>query len=276
MQQPGVPLPTTAKRPEFTAPHGGSPLLVAARQGAHRCLGVMARNGADLANDPQLLYEAIGAGYPQCVEVILSSYPSDDAKRKVLTEPNRDGYYPVHQAVLAGECGQMIPLLHRHGANINVATDAKSRSPNATPLQLAVQISSSIAIVELVKLGADLTVVDDNGYSLLHMAASEYPSPHCVGALLQAGCQVAARHPLSGETPLHLAADPNPSSYTSGYHRSSLTLDALKVLLRNEYGDDDLGLDVRDASGLTPLQQACKKSYNDSRIKMLLRAHCGE
>lgn len=84
----------------------------------------------------------------------------------VASEPLYEGDYLLHQAVKHFDGAKPIELLVGAGATV----DATSPS-GLTPLQMAYSKAGGSAVAALVQHGAAIDVVDDEGNSLLHLAA---------------------------------------------------------------------------------------------------------
>lgn len=103
---------------------------------------------------------------------------------------------PIHDAVAGGQLDVVRAQVDEQAARVN------EKSPrDGTPLQLAVAGDRREIAAYLLSKGADATVTDGAGNTLLHAAAS----PEMVALLLGAGLNVQAKN-AAGATPLLTAA----------------------------------------------------------------------
>jgi cytohesin len=125
---------------------------------------------------------------------------------------DRIGRTPLHFAVKMREALSVIPLLARSGADIN----ARTSPPEAvTPLFSAVEHyledankdGAGLIIRMLVRLGADINAADDNGATVLAVAAAQN-QPELIRLLMELGADP-ARRLTNGRTPLDYAKEAN-------------------------------------------------------------------
>jgi cytohesin len=76
---------------------------------------------------------------------------------------------------------------------------------NLTPLLAAIQKGNHTAVYALINVGADITVVDENGWTALHWAAHSQ-NPKIVIILIDCGADPNVAD-FEGATPLHIAGD---------------------------------------------------------------------
>jgi nitroimidazol reductase NimA-like FMN-containing flavoprotein (pyridoxamine 5'-phosphate oxidase superfamily) len=132
---------------------------------------------------------AVFGGHLKIVEFLITNGADIDAQ-------DNDGMTPLHVAAWNDSLG-IAQLLMQHGANINVLDQH-----GCCPLFRAV---NSIEVMKLLaqQPGADLTVLANNGWSLLHAAAS-HGCIEVVEWLLQHDADTAICN-ADGQTPLHFA-----------------------------------------------------------------------
>lgn len=169
---------------------------------------------------------------------------------------------PLHRAAGLGNSLVMTAALLEAGADPNArAVAGVIEIEGWTPLRTWVSVGQDPAILAaLLEAGADIDARDDDGYSLLHLAA-ERDKPATVAALLEAGADLSARD-NSGRAPLHAAA----GSREVGTPLAAAA--AIAVLL--EAGADP---NASDDAGNTALQLAPGGSMG--LMTALLEAHAG-
>ena len=168
---------------------------------------------------------------------------------------------PLHNAASVGNSLTMTAVLLEAGANPNLRMSPANVAGGWTPLRAWVSVGQDPDILAaLLEAGTDIETRDDDGNSLLHLAA-ERDKPATVAALLEAGANLGARDP-SGRTPLHAAA----ASTAVGSRLASGA--AIAVLL--EAGADP---NARDDAGYTALQLA--PGGSTGLITALMEAHAG-
>ncbi|MDX1908616.1 MAG: ankyrin repeat domain-containing protein [Bacteroidia bacterium] len=113
-------------------------------------------------------------------------------------QPNAEGYYPLHQAVMAGDAEAITELLHA-----DADPDCKNREGD-TPIHLAVRLDKP-DLIEMLLLGdADVNARNYVYASPLHLAA-ELDKVAMIQLLIRNGAEIEARN-NRGNTPLHKAA----------------------------------------------------------------------
>ncbi|KPP77962.1 ankyrin repeat and protein kinase domain-containing protein 1-like [Scleropages formosus] len=173
------------------------------------------------------LHLAAQNGHENVVRVLLPRLSNAD-------QPTADGRTALHLAARHGHLG-IVQLLLRRGANPNHPEGFDGR--DGTPLHLAAAEGHFRVARLLISSGADISLVDNKGYSAVHWAAVKGHTSIC-RLLLGKGAQADLKT-VQGWTPLHLAA-------LKG-HPSTV------LLLEEHVGS----LNVQGASGWTPLHLAC-------------------
>ncbi|MEG9862748.1 MAG: ankyrin repeat domain-containing protein [Parvularculales bacterium] len=209
------------------------------------------------------------------LEVLLKHEADIEARSK-------NGYTPLHIALLHFTPLEMVKLLLNHGANpearhstssfdrtaLHIAVahrrnpkvimalldngadiEAKDNFLGETPLYQAV---APAVVRVLLERGADIHARDGIGQTPLHNAAEE--NYEKVKLLLEYGADIEARN-LAGRTPLHVAA--------RVYSRSNK--EEIEVLLKH-----GANVDVRDVLGRSPLHDAVRFSKSPSLVELLL------
>jgi ankyrin repeat protein len=152
---------------------------------------------------------------------------------------------PLHLAIKNTSCKNIIQLLLKYGANVNIQ-DTKGQ----TPLHYAISYNQAYIAERLIQTGADVNIQDTKGQTPLHYAA-RYNQTHIAKILLENGACIDARDNI-GHTPLHLctiAACSNRSA-NGAVHNYYKTIDALLhygansnvTLYYNEYTPFTIGL----------------------------------
>lgn len=175
-----------------------NPLLIASRRGLHRICSTLLGKGAD-----------------------------------VNAQSGTNGPTPLYNAVLSGNL-ETVHVLLRAGADPRVACSVGGR----TVVHTASQKGDCCAGIlrALIKHGADVSALDDQNVTPLHLAVGIAPScTQTLGLLVDAGADLNARK-TAGNTPLHSAA-------------RRLKADAVRALLW--YGADET-LGTKN-NGKTPL-----------------------
>jgi len=134
---------------------------------------------------------------------------------------------------------------------LDAGMDANSRGETQeTALMEAAGSGHDAALLVLLKRGADLTLIDSEGYTALHRAAKAVTTSRCVQVLLHYGADPNVRS-FGGNTPLTEAIPVWPMISRAQAHLLSTSLDIQALLL-------DRGADVNAANnrGFTPLMQA--------------------
>ena len=149
------------------------------------------------------LHYAARFGRASAVEALVRSYEGTDGKPvtgfALVNAATPGGYTPLH-AAMENDDPKPAKVLVDSLAAVNVAA-----SGEGTPLQLAVKLGRGPDYVgPLIEGGADVSVVDGRGCSLLHRAVQGCPV-ETLRLLIDAGIPVDVETP-DGFTPLHLAA----------------------------------------------------------------------
>lgn len=149
------------------------------------------------------LHYAARFGGGSAVEALVRSYEGRDGKPvtgfALVNAATPGGYTPLHAAI-ENDDPKPAKVLVDSLAAVNVTA-----SGEGTPLQLAVKLGRGPDYVgPLIEGGADLSVIDGRGCSLLHRAVQGCPV-ETVRLLIDAGIPVDIQTP-DGFTPLHLAA----------------------------------------------------------------------
>jgi ankyrin repeat protein len=165
-----------------------------------------------------------------------------------------DGRTPLHHASISyGGGDEMAKLLIAYGA----AVDARDKY-GFTPLYWAISGQYFNIAQTLLAHGADGSVLDSQGKSLLHRAATYFDSQHhkLAKSLLENGALVNGTD-VYGKTPLHYVWEDR-SAKDNG-------LCIAKFLLEN-------GADVNAVSndGLTPLRYTFSRRYGDAVVALML------
>uniref|UniRef100_A0A8W8JLN2 Uncharacterized protein n=1 Tax=Magallana gigas TaxID=29159 RepID=A0A8W8JLN2_MAGGI len=138
------------------------------------------------------LHTAAMRGHTNVVRALLSKGASVDAKTK-------DGYTALHLAV---ECGkpQVVQMLLGYGAQV----EFKGGKAGETPLHIAARTRDGERCAEmLMKSGADVNAVRENGETAMHIAARN-GQLKMLQALMEEGGDP-TQQSKNGETPLHVA-----------------------------------------------------------------------
>jgi ankyrin repeat protein len=164
-----------------------------------------------------------------------------------------DGRTPLHHASISWRGDEMAKLLIAYGA----AVDARDKY-GITPLYWAISDGYFNIAQTLLAHGADGSVPDSEGKSLLHYAAACFDSQqhNLVKSLLENGALVNGTD-VNGKTPLHYVWEDRLAKDNG--------LFMAKFLLEN-------GADVNAVSndGLTPLRYTFSRRYGDSVVALML------
>lgn len=186
---------------------------------------------------------------------------SDFESSRILLEFSADikvtdnkGNNVVHTLMLTGtENTELLEFLILKGADVHLKNNL-----GYTPLYLACLKNFSHYCKVLIKYGADVQVVDKNGYTLLHALSefnvnqNKHKKKEIVDLLIK--CKLSASVPIkNGITPLHLAAE-----------RGELNM--IEFLLNNGAKVDC----KNDETGATPIHIAAKNNRADV-IGLLLK-----
>ncbi len=173
--------------------------------------------------------------------------------------------YPyLHRAVESKNYAELIPLLLKHGAQIDaldqppkltVYHPAMGRYRNETPLFKAVNKGNTAAVKLLIEAGADVKIKDAEGRTMLHNAVANRKTD-IVKLLIAAGADVNIKNHLK-YTPLNLATSRTDADSKPNYELTEILLKA---------GADPA---IAGGDGLLPIQSA---AY-DRKIVSLLKKH---
>ena len=244
---------------------GFTPLLRAAASTSSAAITALLAAGADanerdgLGRTPLHLAGLLAKNWT--IEIVQATTA---ALLEAGADPNARDYQratPLHNAAGVGNSLAMTAVLLEAGADPNLRASFVNVAGGWTPLRAWVSVGQDPDILAaLLEAGTDIETRDDDGNSLLHLAA-ERDKPATVAALLEAGANLGVRDP-SGRTPLHAAA----ASTAVGSRLASSA--AIAVLL--EAGADP---NARDDAGYTALQLAPGDSTG--LITALMEAHAG-
>ncbi|XP_060696913.1 ankyrin repeat domain-containing protein 61-like [Hemiscyllium ocellatum] len=140
---------------------------------------------------------------------------------------------------------QCLQLLCQHGAQINVATQTRSRD---TAMHLAVRHGAWRAVPILARYGANLETANHHGMTPMHMA-SGLLDRRMVEELLGRGARVNSEVVGSGSTPLQLAVC---AASGKGAQQLGAGLDCVQVLLAA-----GASVDTQDQQGRAAVHEAC-------------------
>lgn len=193
--------------PNGTDEQGMAPLLIAADRNAADVIEPLIAAGASVTatanQNGTALHLAAARNNPKIVDLLAKHGAKVD-----VTELN--GLTPLMVACITGstEAGE---ALLRHGANPNlVVTKSVADSVTAqmflgtTPLQQNTRSTAGL-LVPLLEAGADRSVRDEGGNTVLHLACLRLHSKESIERLIALGLDPKARN-RAGETPLHVAA----------------------------------------------------------------------
>ncbi len=146
--------------PNLTEPtRGESALMLAAREGANQVLEVLlSARGVNLdlraRNGDSALMIAAFKKNKVAVEMLLAKG----------AKVNHDGWTPLHYAAAAGDT-EIVQLLLSKSAEVD------AQSPNlTTPLMMAAGSGNIYAVKAILDAGADLNLVNEQGFSAIHFA----------------------------------------------------------------------------------------------------------
>ena len=162
----------------------------------------------------------------------------------------RSGMRPIHWASTRGHV-EAVKTLVKHGSSVD-ALDIKQ----TTPLVIAAQYDHTVLVFYLVKVGADISKLDDCSDSALHWAA--YKGNLQTAALLHYLGLPADAADSYGSTPLHLAAARNAPN-------------VIEYLLDESSSSVEKLVELKDAKGRTPLDVA-KERGNTLAVRLLMKA----
>ncbi|XP_051500708.1 ankyrin repeat and SOCS box protein 2-like [Myxocyprinus asiaticus] len=150
------------------------------------------------------------------------------SKSKILDEPNKDGWIPLHESAYYGHVECLKILLKASPDTIN-----KRTHNNQTPLLLAVSCKNFSCVEHLLEEGANPNIANHQRETPLHKAC-EKASEEIVGLLLRFGASPSTAC-AQGGTPLHEAVR------NKNIEICKMLLQAgAKLSVRNVYGIDPL------------------------------------
>jgi ankyrin repeat protein len=130
---------------------------------------------------------------------IVVMYTQFGKKAEILDENGRTSLYQIIETNDIDAVDACI----KAGSNVN-HTDKNGLTPLQFTTQLRIHKNSGEMAQLLIKAGADMTVKNETGYSLLQMAV-EKRNNFVVAALVNAGMDVNLQDSVDGCTPLHKA-----------------------------------------------------------------------
>ena len=218
------------------------------------------------------LMQAFQVGNINAISVLLDA----EADLNII---DQDGDTCLHRAVRARCSKEILQSVIRCGANVNAANKS-----SVTALRLACQTGNKDAINELLKAGADPSIVDEAGETCLHTAIRSKCSRKHLEALITHGADVNATNENS-ETAIRLAyqmgnehainellkagADPNivDEAGETCLHtavRSKCSTDHLNVLITYV-----ANVNATSKNCVTALRVACQMKSKDTIIALL-------
>lgn len=269
--------------PNGTDEQGMTPLLIAADRGATEVVEPLIAAGASLTatanQNGTALHLAAARNNPKIV-VLLANH------RAKVDVADLNGLTPLMVACITGSTEAGRALLAR-GANPNltvtksVADSVTARLFLGTTPVLQNATSTGELLIPLLEAGADGSVRDQDGNTILHLACLRLHSKESIARLIALGLDPGARNG-AGETPLHAAAKAGnrfaiPALLAAGaeadardgegqtpLHRlASLLLPVTASLLLDAGADPD----AKDDQGRTPLDIA--KAQNEGSVPAL-------
>ncbi|XP_067653211.1 serine/threonine-protein phosphatase 6 regulatory ankyrin repeat subunit B-like [Haliotis asinina] len=210
---------------------GETPVMLAANSGEREVFDILVRKGADLSvidnNDDNILHSACGGGNPKIVTYILMqnivdiNCKGDEEMTPVLIA----AYYAKHEAfdilvkkeadlsVTDGDGDNILHLACRGGhvkiVNYilmqNIVDINAKNSGGETPVMLAAWCAKGEVFDGLVRKGADLSVIDEDGDNILHWACRG-GNVKIVNYILMRNSVNINRKGRGGLTPVMLAA----------------------------------------------------------------------
>ena len=169
---------------------GMTPLLCAVDNFDQDCIHRFLEWGADplaVSNDgSNMLHYILNAANsnPGSLSGFLQRLP-DDLHAPLSTMVNRNGYYPIHEAVAVGYNSKTMPWkLLAPGGNIDIHAVADCPSPTQnlfpglSPLGLAFYLGDTTSVVGLLRAGASLEKLTPQGHSAWHILADLSLSGH--------------------------------------------------------------------------------------------------
>jgi len=155
----------------------------------------------------------------------------------------------------------VVKTLAKHGADVNAAYEigsSQGKSGNQTALTVAAARGNCPMCALLLKLGADLNVVSDSGYTPLMWSLANGSSEDAAEMLLKAG---ASPDPdAESKTAISTSTTPLILASTNGM------AEIVKALIKR-----NVALDKPDGDGWTALKRASNEGH-DEIVKLLLKA----
>lgn len=147
------------------------PLLLAIKYGHFEAMQMLLKFGSTCFPDIETQLQYLPLNYAckksdfQTLDFLLSfSKPGPE----MMNRPDAEGLCPLHTAARAGN-GSLIKLLIEYGASVN-KLDGLNKWP---PLFYAVQEGHADTTRELIKAGACLDIIDEDGYNVLYYCVIE-------------------------------------------------------------------------------------------------------
>ena len=189
-------------------------------------------------NDKNELYFFIRKKNPKAIEMINNGY--------TLTEPDDNGYFPIHHAAQYGN-NEAIQVMLEKGINVNILT---RNSDKLTPLHVAANLGQTVVVETLLAAGANIEASTTSGLTPVRLASNTNHAD-VVKVLLSNGALTNACD-KDRVTSLHVAA-----------HHGNVRV--VELLL--EHGANALCHDSREE---TPFQLVLA-SKNDTLLKVFLQ-----
>lgn len=199
------------------------------------------QNGNALSQDPLGITEAIRECQKGNFNPALDCLRNNLMPKDFLDE---DGYSVLHYAVSQDSIADLLTLLNEFRFDVNFRSQSEQ-----TPLMIACNYGHIEIIRLLIERGAQVNVTDDKGFDPLLYSVKQGFNPQ-IAYLLHHQADATTRD-IKGCTVIHWAA----------YKNNVFLLELFKRL-----GFD---LNVRDATGLTPLERAVQGGFCES-VKYLL------
>lgn len=138
-------------------------------------------------------------GFSFIIALIVGAYVQFGKKAEILDEQGRTSLYQIIETNDIQAVQDCITSVR----NVN-HTDANGMTPLQFTTQLRIHKNSGEIAQLLIDAGADTTVKNEAGYTLLQMAVNKR-NEFVAGALVNAGLDVNVQDPIDGCTPLHTA-----------------------------------------------------------------------
>lgn len=255
---------------------GTTPLHLAAENGNLEIARMLVGHGADLhamqyvkpffSHKPKTpLHVAAANGQVEIIKFLLEAGVNVDVRGH---RNDLSGDTPLHLAAYFGHLDAVKILLHA-GAEVNAS--ASSKPGDCTPLYMAIGSNSGVKVgraIDVARLlvtnGADVNYTDDEGDTLLHIAA-DAGRKSIVDFLITSGAQLNSRD-SSGNTPLHRVVPPPSGNGSSKTPPGPDYVDTLEVLIAN-----GAGVNIRNNLDQTALHMAAKTELKEF-LEILLQA----